>query len=618
MTATDEPFELSTRRLTGGPIADALGGPGSPAQGLSHALLAELDGGEGWTFQEGDTVSWWFPGRFAVRLWCYEQDGLPAIVQLDAQVVHGAQPTEALLQTLSDLNAHAAGWWWWWHEGVVRCSLRCAADATNWWWPLALFDAAPIAVTVSESMADELARVSDGQVSYVEHPERGPRPSLDGWISGTRLGVRDPGAALGQALLPQEFARMRTALRLMTTEDAVVDLQREGLFVLADERGAVVSWRPHWHAQLGWGWQFTTCAAIRPRTDVGRFALYEMASRLNTQQAMNVEQVNCLGGWTVIPNVGLAQVTFVPALAAEQICAVAGPAIGDALAVMLELGRRLPELTTVAELDLPHDCDVLALDVVAATAALARMTLTTGVIGWSYLDPRGVSPDVEPGDHQWTDQVPLQYWTRPRQDVICTWGIFNPAGPTVGSLEVAWTAGAEGFICSLYHVLRHPFLPQVQLLGTVMPADLPQLIEECLSDPGPEILGSGPEWLDVFAYEDQVVAGLRSFAGSRPEQDWQETARRLTHFALYPWARLDSGQRPVESGADEAQLDVVDAWLEAIMNPVVVLGHRMFLRSAWEGAKTYRDSDWDPDKAQAAANFGRQSVDERYTAAFGS
>lgn len=63
MTATDESFELSTRRLTGGPIADALGGPGSPAQGLFHgkitspqnlAIAANAVGLEGREGREGD------------------------------------------------------------------------------------------------------------------------------------------------------------------------------------------------------------------------------------------------------------------------------------------------------------------------------------------------------------------------------------------------------------------------------------------------------------------------------------------------------------------------------------------------------------------------------------
>jgi len=60
MTATDEPFELSTRRLTGGPIADALGGPGSPAQGLFHGKmispqnLAIAAGAVGLEGREGD------------------------------------------------------------------------------------------------------------------------------------------------------------------------------------------------------------------------------------------------------------------------------------------------------------------------------------------------------------------------------------------------------------------------------------------------------------------------------------------------------------------------------------------------------------------------------------
>ena len=45
-----------------------------------------------------------------------------------------------------------------------------------------LFDGLPWAVTVAESMADELARAAAGTVCVREHPERGVRNSVDGWI----------------------------------------------------------------------------------------------------------------------------------------------------------------------------------------------------------------------------------------------------------------------------------------------------------------------------------------------------------------------------------------------------------------------------------------------------
>lgn len=241
-----------------------------------------------------------------------------------------------------------------------------------------------------------------------------------------------------------------------------------------------------------------------------------------------------------------------------------------------------------------------------------------GIIGWSYVEPGGQSPEIAPTEDAWTDQVPLQDWTLPRQDIVCSWGIFNPMGPTVGSLEIAWSAAIDGLVCSLYHVLRHPHRPQIQLLGSVTVDALPEFIEECLGATGPELLGSGPEWVDIFAFEEHVLAGLRAFAGSRTDEDWLSEAKRLTHFALYPWLRLDGEEPPADAWPEGLPLAPVDAWVEAITNPVVVLGHGMFLRSAWEGAKAYRESNWDPKVAQSVADRAMPTVHERYSAAFGA
>jgi hypothetical protein len=172
-----------------------------------------MDAGEGWTWRDDEHL-WWHPSRLAVSLTHADERDAPAFVRADIHVVTKCAATLELLEWLNDLNAQATGWWWWATSdgNDVYCSIKCVTEPAAWWWPLVLFDGLPYAVTVAESMADELARAASGTVRVQEHPERGVRHSLDGWIQGCRLGPRDPSASLDQWLFDAELTRMDAAL----------------------------------------------------------------------------------------------------------------------------------------------------------------------------------------------------------------------------------------------------------------------------------------------------------------------------------------------------------------------------------------------------------------------
>jgi len=613
VTAEQNTFEIRTRRLRGGPLGAALAVEDGTAQSLVEALINHLDGGEGWVSRESPTVSWWYPSRLGARVWTHDDER--PLVEVDVTVAVQAALTDELLELLNDLNAHAAGYWWWWHEGMVRCSVRCEASQRDWWWPLSLFDVIPGMVTTAESMADTVARVSGGVVADSPHPERGLRPTPDGWISGTRLGPREPCASLGLPLLPREYHRTREALKSMTSPEAVLEVEPTG-FAVVHENDTLLLWRDHWHAQNGWGWQFSTATGlVAGPTGAGRNALLLLAAELNTEQALNPVSANAFGGWCYVHDAGLVHTTFVPAPPAEKIAASAGPTVGDVIALMAEVVVRASAHWQILERDRPPGCEAVVLAPQDVSNALARSVFTTGAMGYSYIDHGGLAPTSKSDNEPlFTDLAQLPFWTVPRHQIVCSMGIFNPAGPTVSSLEIGWSSGAEGVKYSLYDVLRHPFLPRIELLGqTDDLEEMTVLITKCLSETDQGVLGGGNDWLTIHWAPEAVIAGVTAYGRNQTDTDLGAAADLLHEYALFPWARLENRADAKPKG-DDALADPVGDWVAAITDPIVTLGHRLLLRSAWEGAKAHRDSGWVPEAAQAASDFARRLAEERLSA----
>lgn len=619
---TDETFQIRTRRPQGGALVLALGNPVEPASALAEAVLTALDAGEGWTSHD-DECWWWYPSRLAVRLLCEAADLAP-VVRADIRVVTGAVPTEDLFRWLSDLNAHAAGWWWWLDTatGDVHCSITCLAQVEAWWWPSVLLCMLPHAVTVADAMADELARASRGSICNQEHPQRGARGNVDGWLPGVRLGPRDLTASLDLRILDGELARLDAALDVICSP--LQHQQWQPLHVcVADASGEPrIVLRRHWHPQQGWGWQFATVSAFVASSSAGAASLRALAAQLNAAQAVSTAPVNRFGGWTYADGLGLAHLTFVPAFVLDSIMADAGPTIGDVAALMLDPHLRLADLEIADALPLPNDVERRP-TADGMLDELGQVGWKTGPIGWSYVDPNGRPPQPTKDVPQatWTDLVPAALWTTPRHLPLCSFGIFNPMGPTVSSLEVALVPSTGGALAvSLYLLMRHPHLPEAHWLGDAEDLDgLAALVTETLADPEGRVLGNGPEWLDVFAEADAllahaVLAGVRCFASAREDVDWRATADDLVRHAINPWARVSEHEAPLQSSPWPAEADPIDCWIEAITDDAVIAGHQLFLRSAWEGAKAYRQSDWDPSAAQQAADAARAVAEERIDA----
>ncbi len=611
-------YKIRTRRLQGGAVAQALAVESGRAEAVALALLEEMDAGDGWTWRDDEDL-WWYPSRLAVRLTCPDGSDAPEFVRADVHVVTDGSATPELLAWLNDLNAQATGWWWWAtpDDLDVYCSIKCVAEPTDWWWPLVLFDTLPLAVTVAESMADELARAALGRVCVQEHPERGVRQSVDGWIGCCRLGPRDVSASLDLWFFDAELARMDNALGLICGS-LPHELFRPLTALVSDDGGDPrVGLRRHWHPQQGFGWQLAAVTGLVASSPEGVTSLRHAAARLNTEQALDESPINRFGGWVYVEGAGLVHLTFIPAFSVDKISFGAASSVGDAAALMLDAGVRFEDVQHAH--DRPRPADVRMEPVTELVLkALREVGWRAGPLGWSYLDHDGAPPTepIEGKDQLWTDTASLPYWTVPRHQLVCSFGTFNPAGPTVSSLEVAILMTAdEDEAYSLYFVMRHPHLPEIRWLGDASSRDgLAQLVSDSLAETDPDSAICGAvEWLDIFDMPEAVLNGVRRYAASRDGTELRETAHLLLKSPIYPWSRLGTGGGSPDSAGEPSsesdEADPLDLWLGALTDRIVIAGIQLFMRSAWEGAKFFRSGDF--DDAQRVSSSLQEVCHER-------
>jgi hypothetical protein len=184
-------------------------------------------------------------------------------------------------------------------------------------------------------------------------------------------------------------------------------------------------------------------------------------------------------------------------------------------------------------------------------------------------------------------------WLVPRHELICSMGIFNPSGPTVASLEASWKSGEDW---SLYLVIRHTVTPRITLLAEGTGGhELDTAISEAFPQEVGETLGGGIEWLATNGRPDAVRRGLLALTRALDPNELAGRAASLLRDPDDPWLRL-SAER--DDPITEPDVDA-DSWIDAITHPVVIAGHQLFIRSAWEGALSFAQGDIGSAQARA-------------------
>lgn len=585
-------------------VGAAVQNPESAPQQIFAEVLTHLDQGEGWAQQTKYESVWTF-GRLSAHLRLIPRDD-EHILRCDITLVTGIQElSPVLLSRMNDLNAHAYGWLIWYDSTsqTIVSTYAAAASRNNWWWTWFTLETIPIQATVAESVADELARLADGSVAMTTHPTRGLRNGVDGWVIAGRMGSREPVASLGHFVTLLDAILVKEAYGIVRP---AVELEFWGNFAAheVDEDGwTAVRMASHWHPEYGWCWQhakvagFTQDSAAMSNGIVEEassdVALLRLAAEMNSETGAELLSWPIIGGWVVADYIGLAHISHLNGCAIENIAVDAHAGFGTSMGISLgQLSQSSNDLDNTALIAGSKDNHNLTV-----REALRTLQNRTGPIGHSYRSPEG--PQPYPSVGSFSDSP--DNWLMPKHLLLANFGIFNPAGPTVGSLEV----GIRGNQQDLYLVMRHPFSAKCihlasadLILGT---AAFAEFIRDWLA----RLDWSPLDWIAMVhgSIVEAVSEGLREFASTFHHDVLHEQLTQLIRDQD-AWLRV-STQREIEHDLGDA-----GDWAQLVSEESNGWEYQLFVRSAWEGAKIFGGGD-DPSVAQGVADLFRTAVMKR-------
>jgi hypothetical protein len=317
-----------------------------------------------------------------------------------------------------------------------------------------------------------------------------------------------------------------------------------------------------------------------------------------------------MGGWVAARDFGFVRQMFIPAQVIEAVLRDGSTTFGAIAAfihAMFETLYTREEENVEINSEAPSDHNNFF------SNEMNFLNMKTGPLAWSFFLPAKEQPFFGDWDREDNELAIRLEWSIPRHILICSFGIFNPVGPTVSSLEI----GADGTTWNLYFVLRHPFGAEVRLLDSCAMGDgekiLPQLVIDALKSHDQGVMGSGPDWMDISSpvFTDAVLEGLRLFAETDEETNWHLESKKIIAGQGNPWRRLMVDAE----NAEEITIDgSIETWIELVTDPAVISGHQLFIRSAWEGAKVYVSAQ--SEDAERIAGRLREMNDDRLEADF--
>ncbi len=583
---------FNTARPTHGLVGSVFADDGMVKANFLRTISQFLDQDDGWVFHLEDSFIW-YPHRLAVQVKVVpdslEEGRWYAEMQIDL-VENVEEYSEETLNLINQLNAQSAGWVVWANHELnsISISTRIPIRREEWWWVSFLSHVVPLATTVAESNADELSELSGGNLASRSHPHKGIRDACDSWLSSVRRGPREFTASLSLMITGLDLSLMQNALDQLMP-DALVEIWEPFRVCVMDENELVFCMlREHWHSERGLGWQFSSIDSTLDTRKMIEGGVSQdelaLAATRNMDLMLNDSWMPIMGGWVAAADFGLVRQWYLDAFLIEEICFHSQSTFGNVVALILNSFEIAYERNEVAQQvgskGIDHN-EYFA-------ESMKNLNMKNGRLNWSNYS----SVELDRNDKE-------SLWLVPRHSLICSFGIFNPAGPTVSSLEL----GLNGKEWKLYFVIRHPIGAQVIEIASSRIDEakikIPQFIEDSIAEIGNGVLGSGPHWMDIrmSGFSDSIVRGLRRYAQLSTETDWSLECDRIISQEGDPWSEVPFAKS--ENGL-EISGDPIDTWIELILNRDVIFGHRAFMRSAWEGAKFFSQGDF--AGAQSTAN----------------
>lgn len=569
-----------------------------PSDSVTHRLSfmrdSMLSADTEWLVGYDDGFDYWMsPLKIAIRVsgddewarWAAVIDVVSEIGDLDAAEV-----------TCNALNAVTAGWAYCVDPDQRTISARCSNAGPNAWdqpWHRWV-DAVVVAAWHSERFADGIAQLVGGRTAVSWPPgtdvPRADRDELLEWMTHVRSRPEWVFPVTSFSALFEQCGEL--VQRNMGVRGDSLDTNADGFVVVSyataetlDDIHVDPSEDSVQYCVQGFSREVP---AIGPgfETSISFPWVSSQLSLLGAASAANLamsesENVSQPGAWVARGNV-LDYRIFVPDFAVERLLRLPSAAEDPASVIANVTASLTHAITMLPEGDV-HD-DGVEYELPSGGDELLHRLIV----------PTPLPLDIPSSGELQDDERLL--WASTASGNFAVWGIFNPVGPTLVTIDLVpgQVEGEFHLVC----LMRHPFSPQY--FATTAFSSTDELATQLTWVVG-ELAASPPEF--VIAPEEDEYADLfraamfERLASINPADRLVDCAAQLNHYQGRAWDRLnqkdaDTLPQPEEAGLWDIEMSAaLEAWWEAATEVCNVSGHALEFPSAWDGAiKFLRDA----------------------------
>ena len=661
MSTTGDGDSITYRPDT--PLVRALAADNLPSAVLQH-MRDRLAPGQ-WAVDSEDGF-WWIPHRLQHSVEVLRRDDVwdegrwvcRSAVTLVEKVQDQANGI-AMAQYLNQ-RPFGASVWMDLETDSIKATSWVTLEPQYWFLALCFQEAVAQKIGICEHFAPRLAELVSGEAPCVSHPIHGLRQEPDEFVVEAGFATyASPEVTLGTWWSRKEIQVFRNVLsgEFGLHVDPAVDYYDADATATRNLWTDIEFWWPHSedndpehrtvghvgqtdHPDLGRGIEIlvSTPFDFGSDTDMSGPPTSSPAVQLLANSFNHVDHASCspaigISGWTAWRD-QICLSTFVQGetvTTIQHLASVAGPpesassSIGVALGVLT--AKSLERLETPAlslklrnfhnlEWSLTEDSRWAGVNENAGYWSLFvedRAAFDTVAAGLP-LNVLAEPIRIDPSD---PSEPARDLWGLQHTHLLASFGIFNPAGPSVGSLELS--INYESGQALLLERLRHPFSPHL-IVHALIDQDgflsLNDLVEGVIA----RLQWSTLDWFEICATPTEGIAeaafqGLLAFGQRINTTDNRDLRRLALALFLPPWTRLSL---PAEELIDRCaeldtfgEIDELGFWAISLMSPRNIDKHAQYLRSAWEGARAWLASPDDPDHAQRLVNVIVGSVDNR-------
>ena len=564
-----------------------------------------------WSTCAADEFTWW-PGKLAQRVKVLPSPAGGLTRLIAATLLLGEVPDAGhARRLLSQLNAGAAGYVFHLSRDETEVWVSSAHSINE----KAFEDKAIIAFAavtqaiVADQVADVLAEALGAVVATTGHPRNGARPEPDQMLDLITGGWARPEPVLTSAITTADIQALATRVAAIMGTTIGPDLGQ--ITMALDGRTFLVALRFDQQVipSIAGDRPAHLVVGLQPHPDFGETFAVVLASPLvvGPEQLDAAERLadmlnqaaagpqhdrrTALGAWwsrggqlcwsTYLP-LGFAA-ALKPAGSpgrAEQLAALVNDLVGQGCADLIEAAFAFPPYATQE----PAPWRGLSFEPNFPLTVYPQRACGHAAMAQHLIDNPDSVLDVTLDD------------LGPRPDIaLGTWGIFNPAGPTLTTLGLIHTDG--GWLLAEW--MRHPTTPLFRIHALLRDAEPNTVTRACervlVEGYGDRARCPVPDGLPEFVLPTPagplshiVPAALRRIGQTRCEatQLAEETAI-YAFFGGDPWARMNASERQYQaicSGLPDATpSEAAQAWWVAASDPDHVSGHVLAFAGAWDG-----------------------------------